>query len=123
MNNAEKRLVNRAKRADRIRVKIKGTESKPRLCVNRSLKNITAQLVDDSLGNTLVYVCSYSKEVREAIATGNSKTDVCKIVGSLVAKKALEKGITEVVFDRKGFPFHGRVKALAEAAKENGLKF
>lgn len=121
MDIAKQRIISRKKRAFTIRKKIKGTVECPRLCVNRTLKHISAQIVDDVMGNTLVHVSSTSKEFVEK--NNGTKTDVSKFVGELIAEKATEKGINRVVFDRKGYPYHGRVKALAEAAKSKGLQF
>lgn len=102
-----------------MRAKISGTASRPRLCVFRSLANIYAQVIDDTTGNTLVSASSVEKDF--GVYGGNK--DAAKKVGELVAKRAAEKGITDVVFDRGGYIYHGRVKELAEAAREAGLKF
>lgn len=102
-----------------MRAKISGTASRPRLCVFRSLSNIYAQVIDDTTGNTLVSASSVEKDF--GVYGGNK--DAAKKVGELVAKRAAEKGITDVVFDRGGYIYHGRVKELAEAAREAGLKF
>lgn len=102
----------------RIRQNVSGTESKPRLTVFRSNKQIYAQIIDDLSGNTLVSSGSLEKEVTET-----KKSEQAKLVGKLIAEKALEKGIEKVVFDRNGYQYHGRIKTLAEAARENGLKF
>ena len=124
MNSAKQRLVERKKRAFRVRKKISGTGEKPRMCVRRTLKHIYAQIVDDTTGTTLVQVGSQGKEVAEKKSSENAtKSDVSKLVGEVLAEKAIEKGISKVIFDRKGYLFHGRVKALAEAAKEKGLIF
>lgn len=124
MNIAKKRLVERKKRAFRVRKKLYGTNEKPRMCVRRTLKHIYAQIVDDSTGRTIVQVGSRGKEIAEKISEESaSKSNVSKIVGEILAEKAIEKGISKVVFDRKGYLFHGRVKALAEAAREKGLDF
>ncbi|WP_167628334.1 50S ribosomal protein L18 [Listeria valentina] len=109
----------RKKRHARVRSKITGTESRPRLNVFRSNKNIYAQLVDDVNGVTLVSASNLDKDFGSA----ESKVDAASQVGKLVAKRASEKGISAVVFDRGGYLYHGRVKALAEAARENGLEF
>lgn len=106
----------------RIRKKIEGTAECPRLCVYRSLKHIYAQIVDDARGHTLVGVSSLSPEIR-ATTTYGGNIAVAKEVGKLVAQKALEQNITKVVFDRAGYRFHGRVAALANAAREAGMKF
>ena len=109
----------RIKRHKRVRGKIFGTAQKPRLCVFRSLKNIQAQIIDDESGKTLASASSLGKEFNQY---GGNK-EAAKLVGQAVAKAALEKGITEVVFDRGGYIFHGRVQELAEGAREAGLKF
>ena len=122
MDKAKERIEKRAKRAARIRKDVVGTPSRQRLCVKRTLKHIIAQIIDDVAGVTLVYVDDVSKEVAAKVK-GMNKTDSAKVVGEIVAKKAVEKGISSVVFDRKGYPYHGRVKAFAEAAREHGLVF
>ena len=109
----------RIRRHKRVRGKIFGTAQKPRLCVFRSLKNIYAQVIDDESGKTLASASSLDKEFNQY---GGNK-EAAKLVGQAVAKAALDKGITEVVFDRGGYIFHGRVQELAEGAREAGLKF
>ena len=109
-------------RKQRVRKKIFGTSIRPRLSVYRSLKHIYAQIIDDSKGITLVSASSLSPEIKEDIKH-TTKTECAKIVGKLLAKKALEKNIKEVVFDRNGRIYHGRIKALADSARESGLKF
>ena len=108
----------RQKRHNRVRRKISGTAECPRLNVFRSNKNIYAQIIDDVEGVTLASASTLDKEV-----SGESKVDQAAVIGKLVAERAKEKNITEVVFDRGGYQYHGRVKALAEAAGENGLDF
>ena len=108
----------RQKRHARVRGKISGTAECPRLNVYRSNKNIYAQVIDDVAGVTLVSASTLDSEV-----SGNTKTEQAASVGAVVAKRAVEKSITEVVFDRGGYLYHGRVQALAEAARENGLDF
>lgn len=109
-------------RHSRTRKTLMGTAEKPRLVVFISLKNIYAQIIDDERGITLVSSSSLEKEIKEK--TSNLKMiEIAKLVGSSIAKKALEKGITQVVFDRGGYKFHGRVKALADEARNAGLKF
>jgi len=110
----------RVRRHMRVRKKIFGTVEKPRLSVFRSEKNIYAQIIDDINSTTLVSASSLDKDFE--IKIGSNK-EAAKAVGMLLAKKALEKGITEVVFDRGGFVYHGRVKELAEGAREGGLQF
>ena len=106
----------------RIRNKIAGTATRPRLCVFRSLKHIYAQMIDDEQGHTLVGVSSLSPEIKAATPKGGA-IPAAKEVGKLLAQKALEKNITQVVFDRAGYKFHGRVAALANAVREQGIKF
>ena len=106
----------------RIREKISGSASRPRLCVYRSLKYIYAQIIDDAQGTTLVSASTFEKEVRSGLkATGN--IEASKLLGKTIAERAKSKGIETVVFDRGGYLYHGRVKAVAEAARESGLKF
>lgn len=105
----------------RIRKKISGTAEAPRLAVYRSNKQIYVQVVDDLNGVTLLSACSREKEV--AAQTGLKKIEQAKLVGKLLATKCKEKGIEKVVFDRSGYKYHGRVKSLADAAREGGLKF
>ncbi|MCH8325126.1 MAG: 50S ribosomal protein L18 [Bacteroidetes bacterium] len=107
----------------KIRKHISGTLNIPRLTVYRSLTNIYAQLIDDSVGKTLASASSLSKEVSEELKGSKSKIARSKIVGNLLAKKALEKKISTIVFDRNGYKYHGRVQALADGAREGGLKF
>jgi len=121
INKADKNQI-RLKRHLRIRKNITGTIERPRLNVFRSNKNIYAQLIDDVTGETLVSASSLDKELADTVANGGS-VEAAKLVGGLVAKRAVEKGLETIVFDRGGYLYHGRVKALAEAARENGLKF
>ena len=109
----------RLRRHKRIRAKISGTAARPRLDVFRSNTNIYAQIIDDENGVTLLSASTLEKEFE---GYGGNK-EAAKAVGTMIAKKALERGITEVVFDRGGYVYHGRVQALAEAAREGGLKF
>ena len=109
----------RIKRHSRVRGKISGTADRPRLCVFRSESNIYAQIIDDVAGNTL---CSAST-VEKGFEGNGGNVEAAKKIGALVAERALQKGIEEVVFDRGGYIYHGRVKALAEGAREGGLKF
>ncbi len=103
----------------RVRGKISGTAARPRLSVYRSSKNISAQIIDDVAGVTLVAASTVEKDFT---ANGGNK-DAAKAIGKLIAERAIEKGITEVVFDRGGYVYHGRVQELAEGAREGGLKF
>ena len=112
----------RVKRHDRARKNISGTPERPRLCVFRSNKNISAQIIDDVNGNTLVAASSLDKDLKGEMAHGGNK-EAARKVGEALAKKALAKGIEEVCFDRGGFLYHGRVAELAEGAREGGLKF
>ena len=109
----------RLKRHKRVRAKISGTPARPRLNVFRSLNHIYAQIIDDVIGNTLVAASSVEKDFG---ATGGN-CEAAKKVGQLVAERAIAKGIEEVVFDRGGYVYHGRVQSLAEGAREGGLKF
>ncbi len=111
----------RLKRHRRLRAKVEGSPSRPRLAVFRSLKHIYAQVIDDTTGQTLVATSDIEAAFREG-AKGN-KTERAKAVGEAVAKRAVDRGITKVVFDRGGFLYHGRIKALAEAARGAGLDF
>ncbi len=106
----------------RLRRKILGTEKRPRLNVYRSLNNIYAQLIDDLNGRTLVSASTLDRQEKKSIKRGGN-VEAAKAVGRLIAEKAKAKGIENVVFDRSGYIYHGRVKALAEAAREAGLKF
>jgi large subunit ribosomal protein L18 len=106
----------------RVRAKIEGSGARPRLCVFRSLSHIYAQVIDDSAGNTIASASTLEGEIKGQLA-GKKKSEEAKVVGTVVAQRAISKGIKEVVFDRGGFKYQGRVKALAEAARETGLKF
>ena len=114
--------VARHKRHLRVRAKGEGTASRPRLCVFRSLNHIYVQVIDDSQGHTLASASTLEPEIK-SMADGRKKTAKSELVGSLVAKRVLSKGINQVAFDRGGCKYHGRVKALAEAARQQGLKF
>ena len=112
----------RVKKHKRIRNKIVGTAERPRLSVFRSLTNIFVQVIDDSTGKTIASASSIDKELKAGIAKGGNM-EAAKKIGEAIAKRAMDKGITEVVFDRSGYVYTGRVKALADAAREAGLKF
>lgn len=112
----------RERRRAHVRRKVVGTPERPRLNVFRSLTHIYAQIIDDSVGHTLVAASTVDTELREALA-GKAKTEQAKLVGQKLAERALQKGVKQVVFDRAGYKYHGRVKALAEAAREAGLDF
>ena len=115
------KLDPRIKRKKRIRRKLAGTAERPRLTVYKSLKHIYAQVVDDHAGRTLAFASSLSKELKGK-DEGDKKADAAR-VGKLIAEKAKAAKVEQVVFDRNGFPYHGRVAAVAEAAREAGLKF
>jgi large subunit ribosomal protein L18 len=119
MKDASKRFVFRKAR---VRRKISGSAERPRLSVHRGLRNISAQLVDDEKGNTLVYASTLSPEIKEGLKAKDTLA-AAKAVGELVSKKALEKGIKKAVFDRGGYIYMGRIKALADAARKGGLEF
>ena len=116
---AVNKLERRQKIRSRIRGKISGTTERPRLSVYRSNKEIYVQLIDDSKGSTLLAASTRDKD----FARAGNKVEQGKAIGTALAKKAADKGITEVVFDRGGYLYHGRVKAVAEGAREGGLKF
>ena len=112
----------RIKRHQRIRKRLQGTGEKPRLSVYKSLNHIYAQLIDDTAGKTILSASTLEKEIRTALKHGGN-LEAAKKVGASIAQKALGKKITTVVFDRAGYQYHGCVKALADAAREQGLKF
>lgn len=112
----------RQRRHRRVRVRVHGTAERPRLNVFRSLRHIYAQVVDDTVGHTLVSACTLDVDLRGELGELN-KTEQAKLVGEMLAKRALEKGVKQVVFDRGGYKYHGRVKALAEGARSAGLQF
>ena len=117
----ETRRAARERRHARVRRKISGTPDIPRLSVFRSLKHIYAQIIDDAVGQTLVSASTLDGDVRAQVS-GLNKTEQAKVVGKRLAEKALSSGVTQVVFDRGGYKYHGRVKALADASREAGLK-
>ncbi len=122
MSVASMRRQARRKRQVRVRRKIRGTEGLPRLCVFRSARHIYAQIIEDTTGRTLAAASTVSKDLKgQANHGGNA--EAAKAVGASIARIALERDIKQVVFDRNGFLYHGRVKALAEAARESGLSF
>ncbi len=112
----------RRRRHLRLRQRVRGTETRPRLCVFRSLNHIYAQVINDSEGHTLAAASSLDAEIK-AGKDSQPKSSVSTMVGALVARRAREKGIAQVVFDKGGYKYHGRVKAFAEAAREAGLEF
>jgi len=116
-----KKITGRERRRRRVRKKISGTSERPRMSVFKSANHISVQLVDDDAGKTLAFASTYEGSFREKKNTGNCT--VAKSVGEAIAERAKGKGIETVVFDRGGYPFHGRVKVLADAARQKGLKF
>lgn len=112
----------RIRRHARVRKRVKGTAERPRLSVFRSLSHIYAQVIDDVSGETLAAASDVEADLKAKV-NGKKKQEVATMVGTLVAERAREKGVSRVVFDRGGFEFHGRVKALAEAARDGGLEF
>lgn len=116
------RSVARKRRHLRVRRKIQGTAERPRLNVYRSLEHIYAQVIDDVAGHTLAAVSTVSRDVRKDLDS-LSKIEQAKAIGKAIAERAREKGIEQVIFDRGGFPYHGRIKALAEGSREGGLVF
>jgi large subunit ribosomal protein L18 len=123
MGKPNKRLEARIKRQKRIRKKLFGTSERPRLCVFRSARHIYAQLIDDASGQTLVSASSMEKQVREKRTDIGDKVAVATHVGKMIAERTQQKGIDQIVFDRNGFLYHGRVKALSDGAREGGLNF
>jgi large subunit ribosomal protein L18 len=120
MTQVASRGAARRKRHERIRLRLKGTSARPRLAVFRSLNHIYAQVIDDTTGRTLAAASTVEKEVRGA---GQVKSEDAKLVGRLVAERAKSAGVGQVVFDRSGNRYHGRIKSLADAAREAGLEF
>lgn len=121
MDVSQQRRTARLKRQARVRRKVRGTMERPRLSVFRSSNHIYAQIIEDVSGRTLVAASTLTKDVTEGLKS-KGNVEAAKAVGSAIAKKALEQNITQVVFDRNGFLYQGRVQALAEAAREAGLK-
>lgn len=122
MVSKETRTKVRINKHRKLRNRFAGTQARPRLAVFRSNNHMYAQIIDDTVGNTLVSASTLQKDVKADLEKTNN-VDAAKQLGTVIAKKALEKGITEVVFDRGGFIYQGKVKALADAAREAGLKF
>ena len=122
MVSKESRKKIREKKHRRQRNRFSGTAERPRLAVFRSNNHMYAQIIDDTVGNTLVSACTLQKDVKAELEKTNN-VDAAAYLGTVIAKKALEKGITTVVFDRGGFIYQGKVKALADAAREAGLEF
>ena len=122
MTLIKKKRMSHLRRRKRVRQKVSGTGDRPRLSVFRSLKHIYAQLIDDELGVTLAEASTLSPELKEAVPNG-SNVEAAQRVGALIAQKAKQQEIEVAIFDRGGHLYHGRIKALAEAAREEGLKF
>lgn len=122
MGRIEDKNRNRQARKRRIRGKLRGTAQRPRLAVFRSARHIYAQIIDDGLGHVLASASTMDKDLRGSLKTGGNE-DAAKEVGKLLAVRAIQQNIEMVAFDRGGFKFHGRLRALAEAAREGGLKF
>ena len=120
MDRAKERRVSRGRIRERIRSKVSGTAERPRLAVKKSLKHIYVQVIDDAAGKT---IAAASTRDKDAGVKGGSNKAAAKAVGALIAKKAKDKGVKRVVFDRGGYQYHGNIKALADAARENGLEF
>jgi large subunit ribosomal protein L18 len=119
---ASQRVENRAARQSRVRRKVRGSEQVPRLSIYRSLHHIYAQVISDESGSTLAAASTLSADVKNSLKTARD-LNAAKAVGKTIAARCLEKGISQVIFDRNGFLYHGRIKALADAAREAGLKF
>lgn len=122
MINKESRQKIRVKKHNRLRNSLSGTPERPRLSVFRSNNHMYAQIIDDTVGNTLVAASTVEKEVKAELKKTND-VEAAAYLGKIIAKRAMDKGITEVVFDRGGFLYHGKIAALAEAAREAGLVF
>ena len=122
MDRAKQKRIARLHRHSRVRQRVSGTAERPRLAVFRSLRHMYAQIIDDSRGHTLVAATTLDAEVHAGVSD-KDKTAQAKLVGQVLARRALEVGIRKVVFDRGGYLYHGRVEALAKAAREAGLEF
>jgi large subunit ribosomal protein L18 len=122
MGKTNPRILARKRRQARVRKKVRGTAQRPRLCVFRSAKHIYAQVIDDVAGATLASASTMNPDMQSELA-GKNKVDVAKVVGREVARQAMAKDIKQVIFDRNGFLYHGRVAALSESAREAGLEF
>ncbi len=119
-----KKVMQKARRKKSIRKKISGTPEKPRMCIHKSLKNITVQVIDDISGKTVCGISSLSPALKDRFkAVTRKNINVATALGEEIAKAAMDKGIKEVVFDRSGYKYHGAVKALADAARKQGLQF
>jgi large subunit ribosomal protein L18 len=122
MDKAKEKRLARQRRHERVRKGLEGTSERPRLCVYRSLKHVYAQVIDDTQSHTLISASTLDAEVRTA-AQGKDKAGQAEVVGEVLARRAQAAGIKQVVFDRGGYRYHGRVKRLAEAARKAGLEF
>lgn len=122
MSKAKQKRVARQRRHARVRARVYGTPERPRLCVFRSLGHIHAQIIDDTRGQTLVAASTLDSEVRGQLGD-KDKTAQAAVVGEVLGARALHEGINQVVFDRGGYPYHGRIKSLAEGARKAGLEF
>ena len=122
MGKVNPKSLARTRRQGRVRKKVRGSEERPRLCVFRSARHIYAQIINDVEGKTLAAASTLSPALKEKVA-GLNKTDAAKLVGKHIAEEAKAKGIEKIVFDRNGFLYHGRIKALSESAREAGLDF
>jgi large subunit ribosomal protein L18 len=123
MKPVMKKIVRRQRRKKHVRKTVQGTSQRPRLSVFRSNKNIYAQIIDDVKGHTLASASTQQKDVASKLDGAAGNKAAAQVVGEAIATRAVEKGITQVVFDRNGYPYHGRVKELADAARKGGLKF
>jgi large subunit ribosomal protein L18 len=121
--DSNRRAEARHRRQKRVRKIVRGTNERPRLCVFRSSRHIYAQIIDDDKGVTVIDASSLSKELRERIGNRGGCKEGASIIGNVIAERAKEKGISKVVFDRNGFLYHGRIKALSDGAREAGLDF
>lgn len=121
--DSNRRAEARYRRQKRVRKSVRGTNERPRLCVFRSSRHIYAQIIDDEKGVTLIDASSVSKELREKIGNKGGSKEGASIIGNVIAERARTKGISKVVFDRNGFLYHGRIKALSDGAREAGLDF
>jgi large subunit ribosomal protein L18 len=122
MANTSPRLLARLKRKKRIRKNISGSQDRPRMSVFRSTKHIYAQIIDDTDGKTLASASTMDKEFKDSKVEGK-KAEIAKAVGKLIGKRAIDKGIKQVVLDRNGYLYHGRIKSLSDGAREAGLNF
>ena len=122
MSNVREKQRKRKNRHYRIRKTIQGTPERPRLCVSPTINNIYAQIIDDTVGRTIITVSTLSEEMKKALKSGGNVA-AAKVIGKRIAEEAVKKGIQKIAFDRGHSQYHGRVKALADAAREAGLKF